>query len=142
VDDAVREVASRVPYLSALSVMARSQGLLLIGSDEPHYTASKIYPALMCGRPFLSLYHRASSAHTILAAAGGGCAFAFEEPGELDRLNTPLAECLRTLALRPESLGVASSSVYAQYEARVIAGRFGAIFDGVASDLSLVKRCN
>src|SRR6202040_3192980 len=79
VAEAVHETPSRVPYLSALGLLVRSHGVLLIGSDEPHYTASKIYPARMCGRAFLLLFHRASSAHAILDAAGGGRELAFAE---------------------------------------------------------------
>lgn len=128
VADAVREVPSRVPYLAALSVLARSQGILLVGSDEPHYTASKIYPALMSGRPFLSLFHRASSAHAILSGSGGGCALSFDDRAEFDALADPLAEGLRTLALKPEALGAADPASYAPYEARAIAARFAEIF--------------
>jgi hypothetical protein len=131
VADAVREVPRRLPYMDALGALAQSDGVLLIGSDEPHYTASKIYPALMSGRPFLSLFHRASSAHTILAAAGGGRAFAFAAPEELAALEAPLADGLRALAAAPESLGHADPSIYAPYEARAIARRFADIFDKV-----------
>ena len=124
VADAVREMPRRLPYMQALGALARSDGVLLIGSDEPHYTASKIYPALMSGRPFLSLFHRASSAHAILTAAGGGRAFAFATPEELAALEAPLADGLRTLAAAPESLGRVDPSAYAPYEARAIARRF------------------
>ena len=41
VAEAVREIPRRIPFLQALKVLAQSNGLLLIGSDEPHYTASK-----------------------------------------------------------------------------------------------------
>ena len=133
VADSVRELPSRVPYLDALSVMTRSDGILLIGSDEPHYTASKIYPTLMCGRPWLSLLHRASSAHAILSAAGGGRALAFGTKDELAAVEGPLANGLRTLALNPETLGVANPAAYAAYEARTIAARFAEIFDRMAA---------
>jgi hypothetical protein len=138
--DAVQEIPRRVPYMHALSVLARSDGVLLIGSDEPHYTASKIYPALMSGRPFLSLFHRASSAHPILAAACGGRAFAFAGPSELAALEVPLADGLRTLAAVPQSLGRVDPCAYAPYEARAIACRFGAIFDRLAAQTIAVGR--
>jgi hypothetical protein len=133
VADAVREIPRRIPYLQALRVVAESSGLVLIGSDEPHYTASKIYPALMSGRPYLSLFHRASNAHAILSSAGGGRALAFETREELDALEVSLAEGLRTLALHPESLGVVDPVAYAPYEASNIAGRFADVFDRVVS---------
>ena len=133
VDTVVHEIPERLPYLRALKLLIHSNGLLLIGSDEPHYTASKIYPALMSGRPYLSLFHRASSAHAILSSAGGGRTLAFETLLELDALEVLLAEGLRTLALRPDSLGSANRAAYAPYEARTIAGRFADIFNHVAA---------
>jgi hypothetical protein len=133
VADAVREIPWRVPYLQALKVIVESSGLLLIGSDEPHYTASKIYPALMSRRPYLSLFHRASSAHAILSSAGGGRTLAFETQEELDALEASLADGLRTLALHPDSLGIADPAAFAPYEARNITKRFSDIFNRVAS---------
>ena len=132
VADAVHEVPQRVPYLEALGALARSDGILLIGSDEPHYTASKIYPALMSGRPFLSLFHHASSAHAILSEAGGGIALAFETQAELEALAFRIASALETLVTRPASLGRADPAAYGAYEAHAIAGRFAEIFDSLA----------
>jgi hypothetical protein len=134
VSAAVREIPQRLPYLRALKVLTRSNGLLLIGSDEPHYTASKIYPALISNKPFLSLFHRASSAHAILSAAGGGRALAFETIDELAELEGPLEQGLRSLALSPESFGATDPVAYAPYEARNIARRFAEIFDLVAAN--------
>jgi hypothetical protein len=133
VADTVREVPQRLPYLQALKVVVESDGLLLIGSDEPHYTASKIYPALMSGRPYLSLFHRASTAHAILSSAGGGCTLAFETGEDLNALEGALAEGLKSLVLRPDSLGHVDPAAYAAYQAHNIAGRFADIFDHVIS---------
>ena len=132
VSDCVRELPKRVPYLDALGVMGRSDGLLLIGSDEPHYTASKIYPALMSGRPYLSLFHKSSSAHAILSAAGGGIALAFSNADELKLLEIPIAEALRKIALTPQAVGNANPAAYAPYEARNIAAKYADIFARVA----------
>ncbi|HZT88948.1 MAG TPA: glycosyltransferase [Stellaceae bacterium] len=132
VDDAIVEVTERLSYVDALRVLANSTGLLLIGSDEPHYTASKIYPALMCGRPYLSLFHRGSSAHAVLAGAGGGLALAFDALDELAGLEAVLAEGLRALATRPESFGVPNPAAYASDTAHSVAMRFGQIFDRIA----------
>jgi hypothetical protein len=132
VGDLVRETPQRVPYLQALGVLANSQALLLIGSDEPHYTASKIYPALMSRRPFVSLFHRASSAHRILSAAGGGRALAFETPEELAALQAPVADAIRTLATQPQAFGTANPEAYAPYTAHAVAGQYAAVFDRLA----------
>ncbi len=134
VGDAVDERPGRVPYLSALDVLAHSTGVLLIGSDEPHYTASKIYPALMSGRPHLSLFHRTSSAHAILSGAGGGCAFAFGDTRELADLEAPIAAAIGRLATAPETFGAAEPAAYAEYCADNTARRFAAIFDRLAAE--------
>jgi hypothetical protein len=134
VAESVREIPRRIPFLQALKVLAQSNGLLLIGSDEPHYTASKIYPALMSGRPFLSLFHRASSAHAILSASGGGQALAFSTADELAALEATLAEGLHNLALHPERFGAADPAAYAPFEARIIARSFADIFDRLAAE--------
>jgi len=127
--DLISETSQRVPYLEALSLLANSDGILIIGSDEPHYTASKIFPSLMSGSPFLSLFHAASSAHAILSQAGGGLAYSFKNTDELDKLEDTLAEGLYTLATKPESLGGPDSSAFAPYTGHAIAGRFASIFD-------------
>lgn len=129
----VMEEPRRVPYLEALSLQANSDGLLLVGSDEPHYTASKIYPAMMSGTPFLSLFHADSSAHAILSRAGGGLAHAFSNEAELDALVEPLARSLHRLATDPSSLGRTDPAAYADTTAHAVAGRFAELMRHVAS---------
>jgi hypothetical protein len=133
----IRELQNRLPYLDALAVMAHSDGLLLIGSDEPHYTASKIYPALMSGRPYLSLIHNSSNAHAILSAAGGGIVLGFSNANELASLEVSIAEALRTLALAPQSLGKADPGAYAPYEASAIARKYADIFNRVSNEIQM-----
>jgi len=134
VGDLVREHPARVPFLEALSLLANSHGLLMIGSDEPHYTASKIYPNLMAKRPFLSIFHKASSAHEILSAAGGGRAFAFATAAELAALTPRLADALHDLATRPEIFGTSDQTVYEPYTAHSVAGQFAQVFDRVCGE--------
>ena len=131
VDDAVWEAPERVPYLTALGCLTQSRGLLLVGSDEPHYTASKIYPALMSGRPYLSLFHRNSSAHKILSRAGGGIALAFSSSAELAGLGDRICDALVRLVMSPDSLGRADPAAYAPYEAKAIAAKYAEIFNGL-----------
>jgi hypothetical protein len=132
IEDLVHEVPQRVPFLEALQLLAKSDGLLLIGSDEPHYTASKIYPALMSGRPYLSLFHAASSAHAVLTAAGGGRALAFHNAGALAALGGELENAVFALAAAPQSLGRVDPAAYAPYTANRVAARFAVVFDALA----------
>ncbi|MDP2829680.1 MAG: glycosyltransferase [Sulfuricellaceae bacterium] len=134
VENIVREIPQRIPYLDALSILLRSDATLMLGSDEPHYTASKIYPYLMSGKPYLSVFHRASSAHEILTAAGGGVALAFSTGEELAALEEVICDGLHRLVTEPETLGKADSAVYMPFEARAIAERYAAIFERLLSE--------
>ncbi|MCP4309293.1 MAG: glycosyltransferase family 4 protein [bacterium] len=127
----VSETPARVPFLEALGLLVNSSGLLLIGSDEPHYTASKIYPALMSGRPYVSLFHADSSAHAILCSAGGGRALCFSDVGHLDGMTTVLSDALEELATRPGSFGKADPDAYRPYTASNVAARYAEVFSGL-----------
>lgn len=69
VADHVSEVAPRIDYLEALTVLTDATAILMLGSSEPHYTASKLYPGLLAERPILAVYHAASSVVDILRAS-------------------------------------------------------------------------
>jgi glycosyltransferase involved in cell wall biosynthesis len=128
VGDAVYEIPQRLPYLEALAIQANSDGILMLGSNEPHYTASKIYPGLMSGRPYVSLFHRASSSHRILSSAGGGIALSFNDEEDLRALVPAIAQALCTLAVAPDQLGCADPRAYAPYEARAVAEKYADVF--------------
>jgi hypothetical protein len=78
VGDVVREVPPRLDYLDALNVQVEASALLLLGSAEPHYTPSKVFPALLAGRPIVAVYHEESSVLDVLRAPGvNACVIAF-----------------------------------------------------------------
>ena len=132
VTDLVTEEPARLPFLDALRVLATTDVVLMIGSDEPHYTASKIYPGLMSGRPYLSIFHRMSSSHEILARAGGGLALAFETTDDLESLVPTIAEGLEHLISNPGAFGQANPTAYAPFTAHAVAGQFADVFERAA----------
>ena len=69
VSDVFEEHPARVDYLDALNVLVSSSAILLMGSTERHYTASKLYPALLAKRPLLAAYHQESSVVSILESS-------------------------------------------------------------------------
>lgn len=129
VADAVNEVPQRLPYLDALAILSQSDALLLLGSDEPHYTASKIYPGLMSATPYVSVFHAASSAHAILSRAGGGLSFGFTDAASLGALDGSIAAALEALADGRPRIPPANWSLVEPYTAPAIARRFSEVFD-------------
>ena len=137
VEDLVTEHPGRVDYLDALAVLTRASGILLLGSSEPHYTASKLYPALLAKRAVLALFHEASSVVSILREAAseptvrivtyGGA------PAGDDTVNE-IACHLRRLAAEPVYRAADVSLERANaFSARSLAARLGALFDRVAA---------
>ena len=69
VESLVHEHPARLDYLDALAVLRQASALLLMGSSEPHYTPSKVFPALLANRPLLALYHEQSTVIPMLQSA-------------------------------------------------------------------------
>lgn len=78
-EDHVVEITDRISYYHSLNVLLQSDVLFIPGSDDPKYTASKIYPYLLTGKPILAIFHKASSALAILKSHGVTNAFSFED---------------------------------------------------------------
>jgi hypothetical protein len=64
--DLVDEHLHRIPYFEALQVLVESDAILLIGSDDPGYSASKIYPCILAQKPTLAIFHQQSLVIDIL----------------------------------------------------------------------------
>ncbi len=131
IGDLVVETPQRVSYLEALSILGGARGILLIGSDEPHYTASKIYPGILSGRPLLGLFHRASSAAQVLRACGNALVYDFSGHDELNALVSTVAAGLKQLLLRREPLPPPNPDGFAPYTAQRTTRCFAELFDDI-----------
>lgn len=69
--DLVSEVPSRIPYSLTMAWLKNADALLVPGSDDPAYTASKIYPYLLANRPLLAIFHQQSSVVRLVSEVGG-----------------------------------------------------------------------
>jgi hypothetical protein len=56
----VTERCARVPYFEALHYLSKADAILVIGSDDSSYNASKLRPCLLARRPLLCVAHQAS----------------------------------------------------------------------------------
>jgi Glycosyl transferase 4-like domain len=137
VADAVTEVPGRIDYVDALSVLTCASGILLLGSSERHYTASKLYPALLAQRPLFALFHEASSVVSILRAAASAPTVRMLTYGDTPGSAACVADVaghLRGLAANCtyDSADVSLDRV-ADVSARNLARQLAAVFDRVAA---------
>jgi hypothetical protein len=136
VADLVTEEPSRIDYLDAVRVQCDASALLLLGSTEPHYTASRLYPALLAKRPLLAIYHEASSVAALLrhhTRTPTVQLITFDDSPSVDRDTGAISSALETLAdgvaYDPASVDPAA---FRDYSARALAGRLAAVLSQVA----------
>jgi hypothetical protein len=137
VAEAVTEVPGRIDYLEALGVLVDASAILLLGSSERHYTASKLFPALLARRPILALFHEASSVVSILRAAASEPTVRVLTYGDGDAGADGVATVachLRALAAAvPYDAGDVRLDRVDDVSARQLARRLAALFDRVAA---------
>jgi glycosyltransferase involved in cell wall biosynthesis len=136
VGSVVTEEAPRLDYLDALNVQMQADGLLLMGSMEPHYTASKVFPALLSGRPILAVYHAASSVVDILSDRRDTEVLTFGRNDPSD-LVPSLTAAWETMATRPRTErppidDAAADARIRPWSAPVLAGELARVLDTVA----------
>ncbi len=73
----VHESTDRIPYSETLRCLLDADALIVPGSDDPGYTASKIYPYLLARKPLLAVFHEQSSVVSLIRKVGGGSAVTF-----------------------------------------------------------------
>jgi Glycosyl transferase 4-like domain len=130
---AVSEIAPRLDYLDALTVQSQATALLLLGSSERHYTASKLYPALLAERPILAVYHEASTVVDVLRRAARPPSARLVTYGDVDRASSrveEISEALASLVRNPafDPAAVNLEAVQA-YSASSMAGRLANVLD-------------
>jgi hypothetical protein len=127
----VQEIADRQPYLEVLRLLHHSHAVMILGSSEASYTASKTFQALYSLRPVLGLLHRESSASAILGGMAGVALVNFDDRIPVEHCEAEIQAALRQVAAAsadpvPRSLGALN-----QYSAREMTRRLAKFFDAV-----------
>ena len=66
VEDIVTEIRDRYPFLQILNIISAAYRILVLGTTEKHYTASKIFQSILSKRPVMAIFHHESSVNNIL----------------------------------------------------------------------------
>ena len=72
----VTEHPERISFLEVQNRLKAADASMVIGSPEPHYSASKVFQCILAGKPVLSVLHEASEAADILNRSGAGSTLA------------------------------------------------------------------
>jgi glycosyltransferase involved in cell wall biosynthesis len=127
----VTEVAERQPYLDVLALLHRAHGVLILGSTDAGYTASKTFQALHSGRPILALLHAGSSASSILQGMPGARLVTFTDDQAVETRTAEIEAGLRAVAAAGPDPAPRDLSLLEPYSAREMSRKLAAFFDDV-----------
>jgi len=97
VADIVKESTARIPYFETLQTLVDSDALIIVGSDSPGYSASKVFPYMLVQKPLLAILHEQSPAVEILRRCNAGRVVTFDpmHPGNSCAATSQALEELR-----------------------------------------------
>lgn len=137
----VTEHCQRVPYFEAQQLLVNSDAILLLGSADASYTASKLYPAILARRPILAIFHEHSSVVSILQQVQAGAVVPFSDPTADERVNQSLSHAVlahmeRLLAQPRETEPATDWHAFEPYTARAMTQTLCTLFDRCAASVS------
>jgi hypothetical protein len=137
IGDLVKEYSHRIPYFEALQIMVDSDAILLIGSDDPGYTASKLYPCILARKPILAVFHEQSSVIDILTSCGAGRAVTFNRGDQLCDLTPKALAGIQWLQSLPADYQPDTNwQAFQPYTAKEMTRKQCEIFDRVVGTVS------
>lgn len=146
--DIVEEISDRQPYFDALQCLSDADALIAFGSDDPGYTASKIYPNILAKKPLLAIFHEQSSVVEVLNKTKAGTVVSFKtgeshesiaarikSSGWLDQWNKNGGQKTEVGGQKPLVEAPATDwEAFAPYTAREMTRKLCAVFDQVVEN--------
>jgi glycosyltransferase involved in cell wall biosynthesis len=80
----VIEITDRISYFHTLATLQQADVLFIPGSDDPKYTASKIYPYLLTKKPLLTIFNSNSPAINVLKDCGAKYSFSYDGSPDIE----------------------------------------------------------
>jgi hypothetical protein len=133
IEDIIAEDRNRYPYLHVLNFLSAAHTVMVIGSTEKHYTASKVYQALLSEQPVWAVFHEKSTAVQVMQECSADQFLVKYSEGmakaELKAvMKVTLLDRLSTSAWEPDL------KTLAKYSARESAGK---LVEGIEAVLSM-----
>src|SRR5690606_38967606 len=90
----VTEMTDRIPYFEALSLLLKSDIIIIPGSNDKNYTASKLYPNILAKKPLLCVFHSNSSVVEIVNDLNAGHVVLFDQEKAVEHCETAFKEII------------------------------------------------
>jgi len=129
IGDIVTEQPARLPYFEALRCLSDAHALFVPGSNDPGYTASKLYPYILARKPLLAVFHEASSVVEVLRRTGAGKVVTFGSGGDVKKVADEIYQ--QWFAGAPLSAPPTDWTAFEPYTAKAMTRRLCEVFDQV-----------
>lgn len=132
--DYVEEYPERISYFDTLQKLNDADILIMPGSDDINYTASKLYPYILSKKPILAVFSNTSSVIQIIEATNAGEYVSFDSKNlQINQLANELVEkwkkMLEKIPYTPDTNWVA----FEPYTAKEMTRKQAAFFDSILS---------
>jgi hypothetical protein len=131
VGDMVTERTDRIPYFQSLRLLRAADHLVIPGSDDPDYTASKLYPYILSKRPVLAVFNENSSVVDILQRTNAGTAVTFNGQTDVEELGKNVYEAWTSILERLPYTPDTNWEAFQPYTAEAMTRRQVEVFDRV-----------
>ncbi|MEO7297106.1 MAG: glycosyltransferase [Verrucomicrobiota bacterium] len=122
---------ARVGYLDALRTMQDADLLLLLGSTDSHYTASKLFPYWLSGKPVLGLFHEASTIVSLSRELGDVSLVLYNDKISPQIKVNETAHLISQILKGERSMSHRNENAFAPFSSEGIAARYARFFDKV-----------
>jgi hypothetical protein len=135
----VTEHCYRVPYFDALYYLLNADAVLGVGSNDPTYSASKIYPYVLARRPMILVFNRLSQVLGIAATLKCGLRYAFDNASDVDSLAEQVANAWFIDGRMRQYVGY-DAEAFSPYTAEGMTRKLADCFDRALEDLPATER--
>jgi len=124
----VDERTDRLPFLTTLKLLTDADALLIFGSDDPFYTASKIFPYILARKPLLVIVHKKSSVCDIVRETRAGTLVTFSG----DEQESEIALRIESQWLENQPVSAKTDwKEFGRYTARSMTASLCSVFDAI-----------
>ena len=127
------EYPKRVPYLDVLVHLNAADGVFILGSTEAHYTPSKVYQAVLSGKPIFAVLHKESTAVKVINDSKAGMVLDFNGETDLSKIHDNFSNLFQQYIVCLYSFNPASTDhkEFENYSAEKVTKILSKIMDGL-----------
>jgi len=99
----VEEITDRKPYFEVLTLLKAADVIVIPGSEDANYTASKLYPNILAKKPLLCVFHSNSSVVRIVKDLNAGEVVLFDEKSAVEKCLENMEKIVTQLPNAPDT---------------------------------------